>query len=175
MAWLCGICGALRVGSFNRMLLAEAVGLYAPGAYREGSIRLPLYDRDLEDRGIPPEVMALAETVKGAEAVIIACPEYNKALPGGLKNALDWMSRTRLGPWKGKPVAIISAADGRAGGDRSQFSLRLAMMPFRAEVLPGPEVLVGEASKQFDAEGRLTNARNMTALTELMAELKARV
>lgn len=174
MAWLLGICGSLRAGSFNRKLLAEAVSLYAPGDYREGNIRLPLYDGDLEERGIPPEVTALAEAIRGAEAVVIATPEYNKALPGGLKNALDWVSRTKLSPWRDKPVAIISAAGGRAGGDRSQFSLRLAMVPFRAEVLAGPEVLVGEASAQFDAAGRLVNERYIKTLAELMDDLKHR-
>jgi len=92
-----------------------------------------------------------------------------------MKNALDWISRTKLGPWKGKPVAIVSAAGGRAGGERSQYSLRLCLTPFRPRLLTGPEVLVGDAEAQFDAEGRLTNDRNLAALTELMEELHAEV
>lgn len=171
---LLGIPGALRRASTNRLLLAEARRLFGDAIHTEADLRLPLYDGDLEEEaGIPPEVQRLADQIRAADAVVIATPEYNKSLPGVLKNALDWVSRTRGGPWRDKPVAIISAADGRAGGDRSQFALRLAMVPFRARVLPGPEVMVADSSAAFDEEGRLTDARYVKALTELMAELRA--
>lgn len=173
---LVGLCGSLRKGSCNRKLLAEAVRLFDPADYVEGDLRLPLYDGDLEDaEGVPEAAMRLARQIAAADAVVIACPEYNKALSGVMKNALDWISRTKLGPWKGKPVAIVSAAGGRAGGERSQYSLRLCLTPFRPRLLSGPEVLVGDAEAQFDAEGRLTNDRNLAALTELMEELHAEV
>jgi chromate reductase, NAD(P)H dehydrogenase (quinone) len=171
---LLGIPGALRAGSTNRLLLAEARRLFGPASMTEANLRLPLYDGDLEDaQGIPPEVQALADQIRAADAVVIATPEYNKSFPGVLKNALDWVSRTKGGPWPDKPVAIISAADGRAGGDRSQFALRLAMVPFRARVLPGPEVMVADSSTAFDAEGRLKDERYVKALTELMGLLRA--
>jgi chromate reductase len=140
----------------------------------EANLRLPLYDGDLEDaQGIPPEVQALADQIRAADAIVIATPEYNKSFPGVLKNALDWVSRTKGGPWRDKPVAILSAADGRGGGDRSQFALRLAMVPFRARVLPGPEVMVADASNAFGPDGRLTDERYVKALAELMAQLRA--
>jgi chromate reductase len=140
----------------------------------EANLRLPLYDGDLEDaQGIPPEVQALADQIRAADAIVIATPEYNKSFPGVLKNALDWVSRTKGGPWRDKPVAIISAADGRGGGDRSQFALRLAMVPFRARVLPGPEVMVADGSNAFGPDGRLTDERYAKALDELMALLRA--
>jgi chromate reductase len=140
----------------------------------EANLRLPLYDGDLEDaQGIPPEVQALADQIRAADAVVIATPEYNKSFPGVLKNALDWVSRTKGGPWRDKPVAIISAAAGRAGGERSQFALRLAMMPFRARVLPGPEVMVADASNAFGPDGQLKDERYSKALAELMAQLRA--
>jgi chromate reductase len=105
---------------------------------------------------------------------VIAGPEYNKALSGVLKNALDWVSRVE-GQSRGATSRWRSCRPpgGRAGGERTQFSLRLCMMPFRANVLPGPEVLVGQATDQFDADGRLTNERNLAALEELMADLRA--
>jgi chromate reductase len=102
---------------------------------------------------------------------MIAGPEYNKALSGVLKNALDWVSRTKGNPWRDKPVAIMSATGGRAGGERTQFSCGFAWCR-SARVLPGPEVLVGQASAQFDEDGRLTNERNLAALEELMADLR---
>ena len=171
---LLGIPGALRTASTNRLLLAEAGRLFGPATMIEANLRLPLYDGDLEQaQGIPPEVQALAGQIRAADAVVIATPEYNKSFPGVLKNALDWVSRTKGGPWRDKPVAIISAADGRGGGDRSQFALRLAMVPFRARVLPGPEVMVADASNAFGPDGRLKVERYVMALAELMALLRA--
>jgi chromate reductase len=170
---LLGIPGALRAASTNRLLLAEARRLFGPARMTEADLRLPLYDGDLEAaEGIPAPVQHLADQIRAADAVVIATPEYNKSFPGVLKNALDWVSRTKGGPWRDKPVAIISAADGRAGGDRAQFALRLAMVPFRARVLPGPEVMVADASNAFDAEGRLRDERYVRALGELMALLR---
>jgi chromate reductase len=169
-----GIPGALRTKSTNRALLAEARRLFGAAYHTEADLRLPLYDGDLEEaHGIPAEVQRLADQIKAADAIIISTPEYNKSLPGVLKNALDWVSRTRGGPWRDKPVAIISAADGRAGGDRSQFALRLAMVPFRALVLPGPEVMVANSAHAFDEAGRLLDERYIKALSELMGLLRA--
>lgn len=170
---LLGICGSLRAGSYNRKLMLEARRVFDPAEFVDANLRLPLYDGDLEAaHGIPPEVQLLADQIAAADAVVIAGPEYNKGLSGVLKNALDWVSRTKGGPWRGKPVAILSAAGGRAGGERTQYSLRLCLVAFRPLVLPGPEVLVGDAPGQFDADGRLTNARNLADLEALMAELR---
>jgi chromate reductase len=107
--------------------------------------------------------------------VIIATPEYNKALSGVLKNALDWISRTKGAPWRDKPVAIMSAAAGRAGGERAQSSLRLCLIPFRPLVLAGPEILVASSATAFAADGLLTNPVTITVLQELMDDLKATV
>jgi chromate reductase, NAD(P)H dehydrogenase (quinone) len=171
---LLGICGALRKASTNRLLLAEARAAFGACKWREANLRLPLFDEDLElAKGIPAAVQRLADQIKAADAIVIATPEYNKALPGVLKNALDWVSRTKGSPWRDKPVAILSAADGRAGGERSQYSLRLCLTPFRARVLPGPEVMIAHSRSAFDAEGRLTDERNRAAVAALMADLRA--
>jgi chromate reductase len=170
---LLGICGSLRAGSYNRKLMLEAKRLFDPAEFEDGNLRLPLYDGDLEtEHGIPAEVQALADAIARADAVVIAGPEYNKGLSGVLKNALDWVSRTKGNPWRDKPVAILSATGGRAGGERTQFSLRLCLVAFRPRVLQGPEVLVGQTTDQFDADGRLTNERNLAALDDLMAALR---
>lgn len=110
--------------------------------------------------------------IKAADAIVIATPEYNKALPGVLKNALDWVSRVPGAAWRDKPVAILSAADGRAGGERAQYSLRLCLTPFRPRVLPGPEVMIAHSRSAFDAAGRLTDDRSRKGLTELMGLLR---
>jgi chromate reductase len=171
---LLGLCGALREGSLNRKLMREAARAFGPADMVEGDLRLPLYDGDLEDRvGLPPEVARLVEQLRAADAVLLVTPEYNQAMSGVLKNALDWISRAKGGPWRGKPVAMMSAAGGRAGGARAQFSLRLAMVPFRAEVMAGPEVMIANAEAEFDAEGRLTSDRYRALLAELMQALRA--
>ena len=173
---LLGICGSLRAGSYNRKLMREAVRIYDPANYIEADLRLPLYDGDLEeDDGIPAAVQLLADQIAAADAVVISGPEYNKGLSGALKNALDWVSRTKGSPWRDKPVAIMAATGGRAGGERTQWRLRLCLTPFRPRLLAGPEVLVGNCSGQFDEEGRLVNDRYEATLTELMAELRAEV
>ena len=172
-----GICGALRRGSTNRALLAEAMRHYAPARYIEADLRLPLYDGDLEgDSGIPTSVQTLADQIREADAVLISTPEYNAALSGVLKNALDWVSRVPGGsPWAGKPVAIMSAAAGRAGGARSQFSLRLCLVPFRPRLLQGPEMMLANARAAFDEAGRLIDPRSEKALKALVDALRAEV
>ncbi|WP_341368534.1 NAD(P)H-dependent oxidoreductase [Yoonia sp. BS5-3] len=174
MTTLLGISGALRQASTNRLLLRNAAEIFGPDSYVEADLNLPLYDGDLEEAGgIPTAVQTLADQIAAADAVIIATPEYNKAISGVLKNALDWVSRTKGGVWRDKPVAIMSAAAGRAGGERAQFSLRLAMMAFRPNILQGPEVLVANSANEFDAGGKLTNERYRAQITELMDQLRA--
>jgi len=170
-----GICGSLRGASTNRLLLGEARRVLGDVVWAEGDLRLPLYDGDLEAGGMPAQVLALAGAVRDADAVVIACPEYNKGLPGVLKNALDWVSRVPGAAFAGKPVAIVSAAAGRSGGERAQYALRLCLVPLRARVLSAPEVMVADSSKAFDAAGRLTDAFAGTLLADLMDGLRAEV
>ena len=176
MTTLLGISGALRAGSTNTMLIRNAAAAFDAATFIEADLRLPLYDGDLEtNEGIPAAVQTLSDQIKSADAVIIATPEYNKGIPGVLKNALDWVSRTEGAPWAGKPVAIMSAAAGRAGGERAQTNLVSALVPFRPNLILGPEVLVGASHQSFDAAGALTNEINHKALTELMTRLKAAI
>ncbi len=171
---LVGLCGSLRAESLNRKLMLEAARRF-DGAFVEGDLRLPLYDQDLQDRGMPESVTRLYEQVRAADAVVIACPEYNKAPPGVLKNALDWLSRFKGWPMEGKPTAILSATAGRSGGERTQSILRLMLVPHRAAVLSYPEVLVGHAQTHFDAEGRVVTDSYIRMLDETMARLQAQI
>lgn len=173
---LLGISGSLRAASCNRKLIREAARLGEATSFTEADIDLPLYNGDVEEQsGIPAAVQTLADQIKAADAVVISTPEYNKGVSGALKNALDWVSRTEGGPWAGKPVAIMSAAAGRAGGERAQFNLRLNMMAFRPRILQGPEVLVAQCHNAFDEDGQLTPENYVKFLTELMASLKSEV
>lgn len=171
---LLGLCGSLRAGSLNRKLMHEAAQKFAPTNFAEGNLRLPLYDGDVEENdGIPAEVQALADQIQAADAVLIVTPEYNKAISGVLKNALDWVSRMPGGVWKGKPVAILSSTAGRTGGEMAQASTRLCLLPFQPNLVVGPDVLVGSNYEQHDESGALTNERYLTAVEELMVNLRA--
>mgnify|MGYP006288289761 FL=1 len=171
---LLGMCGSLRAGSTNRKLMLEAARLFGPADFVDGDLDLPLYNGDLEDgAGIPEKVQELAAQVAAADAVLLVTPEYNQSLSGVTKNALDWISRVEGSPWSDKPVATMSAAAGRAGGARAQYALRLCMVPFRPWVIPGPEVLVAGASKEFDADGHLVSDSYRRSLQELMDGLRA--
>jgi len=173
---LLGISGSLRAASCNRKLIREAARLGNASTYTEADLRLPLYDGDLEaSEGVPAAVQTLADQIKAADAVVISTPEYNKGISGSLKNALDWVSRTKGGPWTGKPVAIMSAAAGRTGGARAQFDLRLCMIAFQPRILQGPEVLVAACHNEFDEASQLKTDSYVDMLTQLMDALKAEV
>ncbi|WP_146346449.1 NADPH-dependent FMN reductase [Phaeobacter marinintestinus] len=173
---LLGLSGALRRGSTNSMLLREAARLFGPCSFAEGDLRLPLFDADLQEaEGIPASVQVLADQIAAADAVVISTPEYNKAPSGVLKNALDWVSRTSGKPWANKPVAVMSASSGRAGGERSQAILRLCMVAFQPRLLQGPEVHLADCTNQFDDAGQLKSELYEATLQQLMDKLRAEI
>lgn len=168
------ICGSLRKGSYNRML-ARALPALAPAdlaiRFAPGFEDFPLYDADLQERsGCPPAVHAFGEAVRAADGVIIVSPEYNFSIPGGLKNALDWLSRLDDQPFAGKPVALQSASPGPLGGGRVQYHLRQLMVFLDALVLNKPEIFVAGAAKKFDEKkGELTDETTKKFLREQLA------
>jgi len=169
-----GIAGSLRAGSYNRALLQAARELAPAGMeIAEFDLReLPLYDGDVEAAGDPEPVAALKDAIRSADALLIATPEYNRGVPGVLKNAIDWASRPPLGsPLAGKPVAIMGASTGRGGTARAQEQLRAAVEYSRANVLNDPEVLVPEAYMRFDERGRLTDEETRKEIAALLETL----
>ncbi len=155
-----GIAGSLREGSYNRALLRAARELAPPGVELvEHDLRgLPFYDGDVEAAGDPEPVVALKDAIRAADALLIATPEYNRGVPGGLKNAIDWASRPPLAsPLAGKPVGLMGASTGRGGTARAQQQLREALEFPRAYVLDEPRVLVPEAFMRFDERGLLAD------------------
>lgn len=170
---LLGISGALRAGSTNRKLLREAARLFGECTYVEADLQMPLYDGDLEDaEGAPEAAERLTSQIAEAHAVILSTPEYNKGPSGVIKNALDWVSRVPGTPWAGKPVAVMSAAAGRAGGERAQMILRSYLVPFRPHLVMGPEVHVANCASQFDENGALLGEQYVKDLTILMDGLR---
>jgi chromate reductase, NAD(P)H dehydrogenase (quinone) len=169
-----GIAGSLREASYNRALLRTARELLPEGVeLREFDLRaLPFYDADVEAVGDPEPVVALKEAIRDADALLIATPEYNRGVPGVLKNAIDWASRPPLAsPLTGKPVAIVGASTGRGGTARAQEQLNAALEYSRATVLEQPEVLVPEAYMRFDERGELVDESVRADLAELLDTL----
>ena len=148
-----GLCGSLRAGSINRMALKLA-GESMPASMRLEAAEwrdIPVFDGDVLAQGLPAPVSALRERIRRADAVLIATPEYNFSVPGGLKNVLDWLSRGDDQPFAMKPVAILSASPGPVGGARVQYDLRKVLLFLNAMVLAKPEVFIGGAVAKFDA------------------------
>jgi len=169
-----GIAGSLREGSYNRSLLRAARELMPEGVELvELEIgTLPFYDGDVEAAGDPEAVIRFKQAIRDADALLIATPEYNRGVPGVLKNAVDWASRPPLGsPLTGKPVAIMGATTGRGGTARAQEQLRAALEFSRATVLEQPEVLVPEAFMRFDEQGELVDGGIRAELAELVDTL----
>jgi len=175
MTSLLGISGSLRAGSYNSMLVREAARIFRPDEFVFADLNLPLFDADLEAKGTPAPVQKLIDQIWAADAIVVSTPEYNKAPSGVIKNALDWVSRPRPAPMVGKPVAVMSAANGYAGGQRSTFAFYLMLVAFQVKLVNHPEVNVGNASSKFDPEGRLTDERALPALEKQMAALRAAI
>lgn len=170
---LLGLSGSLRRNATNRLLLREAVRLFGPCTYVEADLALPLYNGDDEARdGRPEAVEQLVAQIGAADAVLISTPEYNGGISGVLKNALDWISRSPNKVWEQKPVAVMSAADGRSGGARAQTMLRTCLVPFRPRLALAPEVMLAGSGKQFDDKGRLVSDQYQASLERLMNSLR---
>ena len=175
MTKLLGISGSLRKGSFNSMLVREAARVFAADEFTFADLNLPLFNEDVEAEGIPASVQTLSDQIREADAIVFSTTEYNKGPSGVMKNALDWVSRPRPAPMAGKPVAVLSAAAGGAGGQRAKSNMYLYLIPFKVNLVFNPEVNLGSAHEQFDDDGRLKDATTLDALTKLMDALKASI
>ena len=175
------LAGSLRQGSFNRGLLRAAEEL-APDwieiqFFDIGT--LPFFNEDLEAAGEPEEVQRFKEALRNANAVLIATPEYNGAVPGVLANAIDWASRpTGRSVLRNKPVAVLGAVLGRSGSVNAQMALRGVLSRVGAVVVPDPQVLVPQASRLFVEQVNLRDdatREEIRQLVEAMAHWCRRV
>lgn len=169
-----GISGSLRAGSYNSALLtAAAAELPAHIEFREwrGLETLPAYDEDADGPVPVPAVARLRRAIAGADALLIATPEYNQSIPGALKNALDWASRPFPGnSLRGKPVAVMGASTGPFGAVWAQAELRKVLKTIGASVLE-TELPVPAAPDAFAADGRLREPRLAATLRGIVTEL----
>lgn len=160
MANVVAICGSLRKGSFNRMLMNTSIALAPAGmtiAEAPSFAKLPIYNfDDQQASGTPKDCDAIDAAIKAADGVLIVSSEYNWSIPGGLKNAIDWLSRYKDVSFKDKPVCIQSAAPGLLGGSRMQYHLRMALQAIDAQLFGKPEVIVNMAASKF-TDGKLND------------------
>jgi chromate reductase len=151
------IVGSLRKASLNRMM-ANALTTLAPDPLQLEIVEiheLPLYNQDLEASPPAPWV-AFRERIRSADAVLFVTPEYNRSVPGVLKNAVDVGSRPPTkSAWNGKPGGVVSVSPGALGGFGANHHLRQSLTAVNVPTMPQPEVYVGGAAKFFDEDGKL--------------------
>ena len=168
------ICGSLRKGSYNRMVMNALQG-YVPDGMRIAEAPpfagFPLYNADVQNSaGFPAPVHALAEAIRAADGVIFVSPEYNYSIPGGLKNAIDWVSRLSNQPFAGKPIAIQSATGGALGGGRMQYDLRRCMIFLDAFTMNRPEIFISNCSQRIDEKtGQIKDEQTITFIKQQLA------
>ncbi|HTT96791.1 MAG TPA: NAD(P)H-dependent oxidoreductase [Rhizomicrobium sp.] len=162
--------GSLRKDSLNRKM-AKALIEIAPPALKLEIVEigdLPLYNADL-DTNAPAQWTRLRERVKSADAVLFVTPEYNRSVPGVLKNAIDIASRPYGdNAWNGKPGAVVSVSPGAIGGFGSNHHLRQSLVFLNVPAMQQPEMYIGGADKMFDESGKLTNEKTREFLSKGM-------
>jgi chromate reductase len=168
------ICGSLRKGSYNRIVMS-ALPLLAPDGMKITESppfnEFPLYNADVQNStGFPAPVQKLVDAIRAADGVIINTPEYNFGVPGGLKNAIDWVSRVQNQPFVGKPVALQSASPGPVGGARVQYDLRRTMVFLDAMTLNKPEIFIGNCAQRIDEKiGKITDEATVGFIKQQLA------
>lgn len=165
------ICGSLRARSTNRGLLrfAQANAPTGMKIHIADLLDVPFYNADLAEK--PAAVSTLLQEFAEADALLLACPEYNYSLAPALKNALDWASREPDNHLlRGKPVAILGSAGGM-GSSRSQYHLRQVCVYLDLHPLNKPEVFANAFSGAFDHEGNLLDQKIQDNIRQLLLAL----
>ena len=151
------IVGSLRKDSFNRKL-ADALARLAPADFEFTQLRiddLPLYNQD-DDANQAPPVKRLKSEILASSGVLIATPEYNRSIPGVLKNAIDHASRPYgQSAWRGKPTGIVGITPGTMGTSMAQQHLRNVLATLDMPTLGQPEAFLIAKKDFFDAEGNI--------------------
>src|SRR5262245_15309565 len=170
-----GIAGSLRKQSFNRGALRAAQELLPADASLDvfDLAGIPPFSED-DERSLPARVAELKASIRAADAILIATPEYNYSIPGVLKNAIDWASRPYGdNAWDDKPVAIMGASIGGTGTARAQYHLRQTFIFLNMHPLNRPEVMISNAAQRFDANARLVDPTSRKLIEQLLEELAA--
>jgi chromate reductase len=171
------IVGSLRKESFN-LKMAKALELIAPASFSMELVdigRLALYNQDLDEPAVPPVAWSdFRETMRRFDAVLFITPEYNRSIPGVLKNAIDIGSRPYgKSIWNGKPAAVISVSPGALGAFGANHILRQSLVFLNMPAMPAPEAYISNASQLFDTAGSLTNQGTAEYMTKFLEAFSA--
>ncbi len=171
------VVGSLRKGSYNRKM-ALALEKLAPPSLKLGIVEirdLALYDEDLE--ATPPQAwLDFRAAIRGADAVMFVTPEYNRSVPGGLKNAIDVGSRPYgKSVWSKKPCAVISVSPGGIGGFGANHHLRQSLVFLDMPVLQQPEAYIGGAATLFAEDGSIASEGTRKFMTGLLDAFAAMI
>jgi chromate reductase, NAD(P)H dehydrogenase (quinone) len=177
-----GIPGSLREHSYNKGLILAAQKV-APAGVEVTMYPLhdiPFFNQDVEDIGDPDAVVRFKNAIREADALLISTPQYNRSIPGVLKNAIDWASRRpRTGPeprrsvLDGKPVAIIGITPGKSFTEPAQIDLRKILSAVYCQVMPEPEVKLGEATERYAENPEMPDDATCALVREVLDELVA--
>lgn len=169
------VVGSLRKDSLN-LKLAKALASLAPPQLRLEIVpigQLPLYNQDA-DSDPPSQWVVFRDRIRRADAVLFVTPEYNRSVPGALKNAIDVGSRPYgQSAWDGKPGGVISASPGAIGGFGANHHLRQSLVFLNVPVLQQPEAYLGGADKLFDEQGGIANESTRGFLSKYLTAFAA--
>ena len=164
------VVGSLRKESFNRKMALAIAGLAPPSLKFEIVEIGALAPFNQDDEANPPAANAAFKArIQKADAVLFVTPEYNRSVPGVLKNALDVASRPYgKSAWDGKPAAVMSVSPGAIGGFGANHHLRQSLVFLNMPTLPQPEAYIGGAATLFDASGKLANEQTREFVTKFI-------
>ncbi|MGE0352816.1 MAG: NADPH-dependent FMN reductase [Gemmatimonadales bacterium] len=171
--YLLAFAASLRAGSWNRKLLNVAVPVAREAGVEVdvaqfGEFDAPMYNADVQSQdGFPPGVEEFVGRLERADGLMIASPEYNFSLPGTLKNLIDWVSRKRPMPLRGKSALLLAASTSVVGGIRGLWQLRIPLEGLGVFVYPDMYALPS-AQDQFDEAGHLKDAARRERLEKLV-------
>ncbi len=165
------LSGSMRKESVNTKLLNAVANLITNDEVIWGSLDHPLFNEDVEVSTFPESVKDLKSKCEMVDVIFIATPEYNRGVPGPLKNALDWISRPYgENSLSGKRVCILSASPGSLGGVVAHHQLVTSFVHMDAHVRSGFEFTLSNAYEKFDNEGKLTDTGTEEHIQKLLSE-----
>src|SRR5437868_12304264 len=170
------LVGSLRKESFSRKT-ANVLAALAPPSLKLEIVEiggLPLYNQDLETATPPEPWVAFRQRITQSQALLFVTPEYNRSVPGVLKNAIDVGSRPYgKSAWNGKPAAIVSVSPGAIGGFGSNHHLRQSLVFLNMPAMQQPEAYIGNCAPLFDDQGKLSNESTRKFLKTFLGSFAA--
>jgi len=165
------LVGSLRKGSYTRMVAKAMCGLNPDLQCEIIEIAaLTMYNQDLDTDSPPRDWVELRDRIRACDAILFATPEYNRSVPGVLKNAIDVASRPYgKSAWAKKPCAVVSVSPGAIGGFGANHHLRQSLVFLNVPAMQQPEAYIGGADKLFAEDGSISNPQTHDFMTKYLA------